>query len=66
MPSEAFARLATPLALEVRATATSPASAPARVAVTPTKPVAPAARLAGLVTVSWPIAVVATASRLSW
>ena len=60
------ARSATPLAFEVRPSETVAASEPAALAVKPTLPVLPARRFAGLVSVSLPLAVAATTSRLSW
>jgi len=60
------ARSATPLAFEVRARTTSPASEPALAAVTVTLPDLPARMFAGLASESVPTVVVAAASRLSW
>ena len=54
------------LAFEVRARATVASSEPAAKAVKPTLPVLPARTFAGLLTVSLPLAELATTSRLSW
>ena len=61
-----FERPLTPLAFEVRASETLPASEPAVAAVRPRLAVWAARRLAGLVRASVPTAEVATTSRLSW
>ena len=61
----ALARPSMPLALEVRPTATVPASVPALPATTATLPEVPAKRLAGATSVRLPLADVARTSRLS-